>query len=169
MKELILTLISEDRPGIVDKVASVIHLHDGSWMESRMTQMAGKFVGIVRVTCPIVNIDAMTGALADLSEAGIRITVEEGQTSEISTETYVAVNITANDRLGIVREVANCLAALNINLEDLQTDCSTAAMSSSAMFHASFLTVIPEDVTVEDVIAALESLSDDLMVDIDSE
>ena len=169
MKELILTLIAEDKPGIVDKVASIIHLHDGNWMESRMTQMSGKFVGIVRVTSPIAQIEAMTAALAGLATDGIRISVEEGQTSEVPTETYVAVNITANDRPGIVREVANCLAALNINLEDLQTDYSTAAMSSNAMFHASFLTVIPDEITVEDVVAALEGLSDDLMVDIDSE
>ena len=169
MKELILTLIAEDKPGIVDKVASVIHLHDGSWMESRMTQMSGKFVGIVRVTSPAAQVEALTLALSGLASDGIRITVEEGQSIDVPTETYVAVNITANDRPGIVREVANCLAAMNINLEDLQTDCSTAAMSSSAMFHASFLTVIPDDISVEDVIAALENLSDDLMVDIDSE
>lgn len=169
MNELILSLLADDKPGIVKLVASVVHDHGGNWMESRMTQMAGKFAGIARVTCAPASLDALTTALQELNTQGIRITVDQGQEAALPTQTYVAVQITANDRPGIVKEVSDCLAALQINLEDLQTDCSTAAMSSGPMFHASFLTIIPENVTVDAVIAALENLSDDLMVDIDAE
>ncbi len=169
MNELILSLLADDRPGIVKQVAAIVHANGGNWMESRMTQMAGKFAGIARITCETASIEALIAAMDSLKAEGIRVTVDQGQELEAPTRTYVAVQITANDRPGIVKEVADCLAALQINLEDLQTDCSTAAMSSGPMFHASFLTVIPEHVTVDEVIAALEDLSDDLMVDIDAD
>ena len=47
---LVLTVIADDKPGIVEKLSSVIADHHGNWLESRMAQMAGKFAGILRIS-----------------------------------------------------------------------------------------------------------------------
>ena len=46
---LILTIIGEDKPGIVESLAEVIADHSGNWLESSMSHLAGKFAGILRV------------------------------------------------------------------------------------------------------------------------
>lgn len=46
---LILTVIADDRPGLVDSLAATIGEHAGNWLESNMSQLAGKFAGILRI------------------------------------------------------------------------------------------------------------------------
>ncbi len=43
---LVLTIIGEDRPGIVELLAKIISDHSGNWLESSMSQLAGKFAGV---------------------------------------------------------------------------------------------------------------------------
>ncbi|TAG29046.1 MAG: hypothetical protein EAZ36_04850 [Verrucomicrobia bacterium] len=40
---LVLTLIGRDRPGLVRTVASVVALHGGNWLESRLCRLGGEF------------------------------------------------------------------------------------------------------------------------------
>lgn len=169
MKEFVLTILADDKPGIVESVSSVVEANGGNWLESRMSQMAGKFAGIVRIACEDDCEKTLTAALEALDNNEIRITVDPGQSPSGVSSIGIAFIVTANDRPGIVKEVSNCLAELNINLEDMHTECNSAPMSSGVVFTASFLAVIPENVALEDVIQSLESLSDDLMVDVDSE
>ncbi|MDX1268660.1 MAG: ACT domain-containing protein, partial [Oceanisphaera sp.] len=51
--EIILSIMASDRPGIVEQVASAVADAGGNWQESRLSTMAGRFAGIVRV-----NLDA---------------------------------------------------------------------------------------------------------------
>ena len=52
MRYLTLTIISDDHYGIVEKVAAVIASNQGSWLESNMSRLAGKFAGILLVAVP---------------------------------------------------------------------------------------------------------------------
>jgi glycine cleavage system regulatory protein len=47
---LIVTVIGEDRPGIVDQISDVVLAAGANWEESRMARLAGKFAGILRVS-----------------------------------------------------------------------------------------------------------------------
>ena len=42
---LVVTILAEDRPGIVEQIAQTIIAHGGNWMESSMNRLAGKFAG----------------------------------------------------------------------------------------------------------------------------
>ena len=39
---LVLTVLGEDRQGLVESLASIIAAHEGNWSESRMAQLAGQ-------------------------------------------------------------------------------------------------------------------------------
>ncbi|MBT5796266.1 MAG: hypothetical protein HOI09_02660 [Porticoccaceae bacterium] len=49
MRHLVLTVLAEDQPGIVEKIAKIILSHKGSWVEGKMNRLAGKFAGILLV------------------------------------------------------------------------------------------------------------------------
>ena len=42
---LILTAIGDDRPGLVGELSAAISAHQGNWLESSMSRLAGKFAG----------------------------------------------------------------------------------------------------------------------------
>ena len=47
--EMVLTIISKDRPGLVQTLAQVIADHSGNWIDSSMARLGGEFAGILRV------------------------------------------------------------------------------------------------------------------------
>ena len=47
MESLVVTVIGKDRPGLVESVSAVVEEHGGSWVESRMSRLAGEFAGIL--------------------------------------------------------------------------------------------------------------------------
>ena len=73
MDHLVLTVIAEDQPGLVERLAQCIAEHGGNWLESRMSRMAGQFAGILRVAVPSEAHAALTAALQGLQAQGIRV------------------------------------------------------------------------------------------------
>ena len=166
---LVLTVIGDDRPGLVGELSSVISAHQGSWLESSMAQLAGKFAGIVEVAVDAANADALSLALGQL--AGLKVTVESA-TPEKSALIGVAhtrrlkLALVGHDRIGIVREVSLVLANHAVNVESLETHTSSAPMSAAVLFHAvAELTAAP-DLDAGALTQELERISNDLMVDI---
>ena len=53
--DVVLTLVGPDRPGLVEAVADAIAAQGGNWLESRMSHLAGRFAGILRVELPPIG------------------------------------------------------------------------------------------------------------------
>ena len=56
---LVLTAIGEDKPGLVESLVRIISDNSGNWLESSMSQLAGKFAGILRVSVNDNNADKL--------------------------------------------------------------------------------------------------------------
>ena len=61
-----MTVIGNDRPGLVESVASIVAEHGGNWLESRMSRLGGQFAGIVHVEVPAEREQALAKALKTL-------------------------------------------------------------------------------------------------------
>ena len=79
-QHLVLTVIGDDRPGLVGELSAAISKHGGNWLESSMAQLAGKFAGIVEVSVDAAQADALRDALGQL--AGLKVTVESATTQK---------------------------------------------------------------------------------------
>ncbi len=162
-KQLVVTVIGADKPGIVESLADVITHQQGNWLASSMSELAGQFAGILHVSVPDEHYRSLCEALVMLP--GLTVSFAEGQLSQ-EPERQVMVSVTGNDRAGIVHEVASILRQLNINVADLTTGCEPAPLRRPALLRPRpGGTAAPT--RTGDLISALESLSDDLVVDID--
>ncbi len=162
---LILTVIGNDRPGLVGELSAVISTHQGNWLESSMAQLAGKFAGIVEVGVDSANAAALSDALGRLKD--LKVTVESAAPQKSApTGRRLKLALVGHDRIGIVREVSMVLANHAVNVESLDTHTSSAPMSAAVLFHAvAELTAAP-DLDVAALTGELERISNDLMVDI---
>ena len=77
---LVLTVIGDDRPGLVEQLATAISKHGGNWLESSMAHLSGKFAGIVCVTIAENDVEALKKEFAAL--AGLRITAEVAESAD---------------------------------------------------------------------------------------
>ena len=163
---LVLTVISDDKPGLVETLAEVIADHKGSWLESSMSQLAGKFAGILRVSVATNRAQNLIDALSSLP-AELKLVVEQAEAEELPDKpTTVDLNLMGNERPGIIREISHALAMLSVNVEQLSTHCDPAPMSGDVLFRARAVLQVPTGILVEDLQEVLERLADDLIVEL---
>lgn len=167
MQQYVLTLIGNDKPGLVDSLAQAVKRRKGNWLESRMANLAGKFSGIVLVSIASTERQAFETEIIELKKLGLSVRATPVESvSELGRHTSI-LNLVANDRPGILSELTSALAALMVNVEELTTGCTPAPMSGGVLFNASLTVSIPDSLNDADLKAALEELADDLMVEID--
>ena len=164
--QLVLTIISDDKPGVVGLLAQTITLHRGNWLESRMAHLEGKFAGILQVSVDSERQAALIEALTKLADQGLKIVVETAldEIKPAGKEFYFSV--VGNDRPGIVHEIAQAFAGRNINMGELETSCSSMPWSGEPMFEATGLIEVPSSVDMDALYAQLDLIADELAVDI---
>lgn len=170
---LTLTIIADDRPGIIEKVATVVTANGGNWLESNMSRLAGKFAGILLVDIIEEKQPQLLAALETLSSQGIRVTGEASTVIDQAAGEHLLLTVVGNDRPGIVGELSSLLAQLHVNVEELCTHCEDAPMSSEVLFRATAVVSLPTSgvspgLDRDQLQDELEALSDDLMVELES-
>lgn len=166
MDHLVLTVIAPDQPGLVERIAQCIAAHGGNWLESRMSRMAGQFAGILRVAVPAEGYDELVEGLQGLSSHGIRVMLAQSGIEPACTWKPILLDLVGNDRPGIVRDITRLLTELGVNLESLLTEVVPAPMSSEPLFHAEAVLAVPLTLPLDVLQAKLETLADDLMVEL---
>ena len=167
---LVMTIIGADKPGLVEAIATSIAEHQGNWVESRMSHLAGQFAGILRVQVAQPQAEALVTALRELEQQDLQLVIHpDVDEAPPPNRHLVQLELVGNDRPGIVRQVTQAIAAQRINVEELTTECTSAPMSGETLFKASAKLQLPEDGSMERLRQDLERIATDLMVDISLE
>jgi glycine cleavage system regulatory protein len=164
---LVLTVIGNDRPGIVESLAGHVAAVGANWEESRMARLAGKFTGLLRVSVDDGSAEDLERRLSSLTAEGLTIVVERSDAPAAPAPQTLRLQLVGNDRPGIVREVSRVLAGQRVNIEELQTEVTPAPMSGELLFRASARLSAPPTVTLDALRRQLEALAGELMVDLD--
>jgi glycine cleavage system regulatory protein len=162
----VLTVLGDDRPGLVSALSAPINAHGASWERSQMSRLAGKFAGIAVVSVADDRYDALVAELDLLAAEGLQVAHERTDEADATTSVRVALDLLGADRPGIVAEISAALAALDINIEELSTDVRDAPMAGGTLFEAHAVLDAPSAASTETLRARLEELADELMVDI---
>ncbi|HJP32520.1 MAG TPA: ACT domain-containing protein [Candidatus Latescibacteria bacterium] len=163
---LVMTVIGDDRPGLVESVSQAVAAHGGSWQESRMARLAGKFAGVLRIEVAEEQARDLEVALRELASAGLHIIVESGTQDAEGVTRDLSLELIGGDRPGIVRDISHTLAERGVNIEELATESVDAPMSGGLLFKATARVRLPPDVSIDDLRQSLEALGHDLMVEI---
>ncbi len=164
---LVMTVIGRDRPGLVDSVAALVAEHGGNWLESRMSRLGGQFAGILRVEVPAERQAALAFALKTLESRGLTIVVQPDESKAPESNAQIQLlEIVGQDRPGIVSQISHALASFGVNVEELQTECASAAMSGETLFKARARLSIPKSCDTDAIRQKLEKIAEDLIVEI---
>ncbi len=169
-RSLVMTAIGPDRPGLVDSIAGLVTGHGGNWLESRMSRLGGQFAGILRVEVPEAQVAPLTAALKGLQTQGLTVVVHPDRPEPAPSPARLStIEIVGQDRPGIVRQISHALAGYGVNVEELHTECASAAMSGEMLFKARAKLGIPASCNVGELRRKLEKIAEDLIVDISFE
>lgn len=164
---VVLTLIGQDRPGLVNAVAARAGAVGANWLESRLAQLAGKFAGVVRLEVDAERVGELEAQLRGLEAEGLRVAIEQGVAAPVAAVRRARLELVGHDRPGIVRDISAVLARLGVSIDTLDTACESASMSGEPLFRAQAELELPGGVELAAVRGALESLANELMVDLE--
>jgi len=167
MPSLVMTVLAEDRPGLVDALSSLVKEHGGNWLESRMSRLGGRFAGILRVEIPEAKQPAFRKEVEKLRSQGWTLVIDSDRPTLTDVDSKeMTLEIIGQDRPGIVREISHALASQGVNIEDLQTETLSAPMTGDLLFQARITIRIPKKCSTKQLQETLEQIAADLMVDL---
>lgn len=167
MTTLVLTVVGEDRAGLVAAVADVVDAHGGNWEDSQLAELAGAFAGIIEVSVPAGRVDELRAALSGL-DGLLTVSVHASDATAADADDFrrFAFRVLGNDHPGIVREISSTLSAQGLSIERMSSETYDAAMAGGRLFEATIAVRVAESVDVETVQAALEALAAEIQVDV---
>jgi len=163
---LVVTIIADDKPGIVERIAEHVLAAGANWEESRMARLEGKFAGLLRVTVNREAADTLAGRLTALEQDGMTVVVARAAGSAPAALRALRLELVGDDRPGIVRDISRVLARQGVNIDELETDLESAPMSGEPLFRARAHLRVPSSVPLETLRRQLEELAGELMVDL---
>ncbi|NNG20940.1 amino acid-binding ACT protein [Naumannella sp. ID2617S] len=168
MASLVLTAVGDDRPGLVSALAQAVAEHGGSWHTSEMARLGGKFAGVVLVEVDDDRTADLAEALRGFGHQGLlEVSLTRTNPQPEPERTVLELHLLGNDRPGIVHQISSVLAAQGVSIEQLETGTREAPMAGGTLFEARARLVAPADVDRGLLANALESIANELMVDLD--
>ncbi|MBD3941348.1 ACT domain-containing protein [Microbacterium sp. NEAU-LLC] len=167
MTTLVLTVVGDDRSGLVAAVADVVGAHGGNWENSQLAELAGAFAGIIEVSVDREHADDLRAALSTL-EGLLKVTVHAGseETVDAAATRPLTLEVVGNDRSGIVRDITSVLGHQGVTIDRMTTRTTDAAMYGGRLFEATVTARVPASVDLDALTAELERLATEIQVDV---
>ena len=167
MKNIVVTFIGQDKTGLVSQLTDLVLAHQGNWLGSSMSHLAGQFAGIVQIELPELQLAKFSLALSQLDD--LTSTVQKGHITahDIEAEDLLNISIVCNDRPGILQEVTKALQSVDANIEQLGSQLESAPTSGYLLFRANITALLPAHSSIEQLTQVIEDLGDDVMIDVE--
>jgi glycine cleavage system regulatory protein len=167
MQSLVITIVAPDRPGVVRSLSDKAAEFGANWTDSVMANFAGQFAGIVHLQVPTEHSAALQSALRALDSDALHVQVAKATTATAAAgQRQIALELVGHDRPGIIHSIATRLAEHGVSIDKMKTHIASGAMSGEQMFHLDAQLTIPQDLDTDQLQAGLESLANELMVDL---
>ena len=165
MKPIIFTLVGQDKPGLISDLAKTVYAMGGNWLGSNFSHMAGHFAGFVQIDLPLEKHQALIDKLSEHPD--LKIHLLPGITDHPIEQQSVQIDIMGNDKTGIVQELTQILSQFNLNIIKFDSCLESAPNWGGALFKAKATIIVAADFDLETLQESLESVANDLMVDIE--
>lgn len=166
MTTLILSVIGSDRPGLTQALAGAVLSAGGNWLESHLSRLGGLYVGSVLVEVAADRVEALRSAVQAVDAQGLEVRIAPAIEAPGEAGEAILFSLVGQDRPGIVHQVTGALSALGVNIEAFETRIAPEPHSGAPLFHLEAQLRPPPAVAAEEVQAALEAISAEVMVDI---
>jgi glycine cleavage system regulatory protein len=183
MTTIVITVIGDDKAGLVEALSGVIADHGGNWDRSHMSELAGKFAGIVMVTIGDAKSGPLLADLEKLESAGLLHVTAEATTQSSSHGSveppssspdslgpvdelrHLALTVYGPDHPGIVHELSHTLAENGLSIEELVTEVVPAPMGGH-LFKATARVSGQAGVSLPDLHDELERAAPEMVLEI---
>lgn len=166
-KNLVISALGNDKPGIVNELSKAILDQGGNISESRMTVLGGEFAMMLLVSG---SQDCIENILSKLEETGLNLNLtliaKETQPQEVEQKRLpYQITVVSMDHPGIVHDISDFLSSRKLNIEEIETQTYPAAHTGTAMFSLDMVISVPAESSVRKLRDEFITFCDDLNLD----
>ena len=164
---MVLTAVGKDRPGLVNEITSVIHTAGANLEDSRMAILGGEFALLLLITGHKENLARIQTAVTELEQKlGLNIVTKWTERGSPGKRFLpYLLRVSGFDRPGIVHQVSELLAKLDINVASLESRVSFAPLSGTPMFILDAELQVPDQATLRRLRQDLTATCDEVDLD----
>lgn len=165
--QLVITLVGEDRPGLLEKTARCIQDAGCNIEESRLAVLAGSccmFLCVGGNWKTLGKLENMLPRLERETQLTAMLRKVPGETPAVPSMAY-SVDVVALDQVGIVHALSGFFTARGVNVREMQTRLFRAQQTGARMFSANLIIDIPADRHLATLRGDFLDFCDDLNLD----
>jgi glycine cleavage system regulatory protein len=166
MALFVLSVVGSDRPGLTKALAAAVLSADGNWLESHLSRLGGLYVGSVLVELAAEGVERLRAAVRTVDAHGLEVRIAPAVEAPGPEGEALQFSLVGQDRLGIVDQVTAVLSRFDANIETFRTWISAEPHSGAALFNMEARLRLPPDLPLGRILAALEDISAEIMVDV---
>lgn len=116
--EFIVSLLGDDREGLIPHLEQNTHNHQGQWLANKFSQIDGQFAALIKVSVPAQNEQTLKAFFNQQSGMTARFSPVPETTSDKGAA--LTLNIEATDQLGIINKITQQLESLGVTIDHLE-------------------------------------------------
>ena len=166
----VVTIVGPDQRGLVARITDEIVSHDANIEESHMSRLGGEFAVLMLLSISNGNSQALLAGLDGLESDKVKVFVKETDLARLKVfEGFVPyeISVVGADHEGIVHRVAEYLAEIRCQIDDMETHVDRAPVTGTPLFSMTAEIKTPPSISLPQLRDQLEELGDELGVDID--
>ena len=165
----VVTIIGPDQRGLVARITEEIVAHDANIEESHMSRLGGEFAVLMLLSLTNGKSQTLLAGLERLKSDQVKVFVKETDLARLKVfEGFVPyeISVVGADHEGIVHHVAEYLAELRCQIDEMETHVTRAPVSGTPLFSMMAEVQAPPEIGLPQLRDQLEELGDELGVDI---
>jgi glycine cleavage system transcriptional repressor len=169
--KLVISAITQDRPGIVNKISQFVTDAQCNIEDSRMMVLGGSFAILMMVSgseAAIKKLQNQEPALSKALGSSVQMQITADRAVNEQARPYY-IEVVALDHQGIVRELSEFVASRNINIESMNTETYAAPHTGSTMFRLEMIVNIPVAIRMSEFRNSLADFCDQKNLDMQIE
>ena len=168
-KYFVVTIIGPDRRGLVASITEEIVSQNANIEESHMMRLGGEFAVLMLLSLTNGNRQRLVEGLDKINGDEVKVFIKDTDLSRLKIfEGFVPYEITVigADHEGIVHQVSEYLAGLQIQVDNMETNVTKAPITGTPLFSMLAKVQSPPGIPLPTLRDKLEELGDQLGVDI---
>jgi len=166
-KQLVLSALGADQPGLVNQISQHILELGLNIEDSRMSVLGGEFAFMLLISGEEAELNKLANSIPEFEKkfSDLIFSSKYTQTRQLQPGLAYKVTVHALDHQGIVHNLASFFSERNINIEDLNTNSYAAPHTGSKMFTVDMVLNIPEQHSISQLRDAFIGHCDNLNLD----
>jgi len=161
--QFITTIYGEERSGIMKALAQKTNALGGKWIDSRVSQLGGHFVGLIKIEIAAEKVEALKTDIQSLEH----IHAHFSECKDLDDQYQLwSLTFESEDRSGLIDQISQVLSDFAVDVDDMEAHRYPIAELGQNVLSAYFALRVPLDFSPDSLCEKLQLIDEKASVEL---